>query len=74
MSVNLESKFYSFHLNQKTIEIFLYFCPKIDSRFMGSSPTQENIFYLQFVLLKCLFNSNKKVMNISYNQTYLCDM
>ena len=72
-SVNLKRKFYSFHLNQKINEIFLYFCPKIDSGTVGSSSTQGNIFFLQYLLLKCLFNSNKKVMSISYNQTYICD-
>jgi hypothetical protein len=40
----------------------------------GWAPLKEIFFFLQFVFLKCLFNSNKKVMNISYNQTYSCDM
>ena len=59
---------------KKRTKYFFYFCPKIDSRFVGSSPTQESILLLQFVVLNPFFNSNRKVMKISSNQPYFCDM
>ena len=43
-SDNFESKFYSFHLNQKPNEIFFYFCPGDIIYFCGFEPHSRKYF------------------------------